>query len=164
MVGLGSPQVKVLPASGGMACIAEKCKEELVACVASPTCGRGLACAGSQAASPTGQVRCMDLYENELMRRFADCAMTENECLAPLPADATELKSFERAVAAVRRSPPKVPPELLRGTWKVALGLNPAFDCFDCQVHEFREDGSAVFRYRVRREDGSCWASPIGSD
>src|SRR6056297_1999455 len=60
-----------------MACVARDCRAELAACVSSPMCAQGLACTGSKVTDPVGQVRCMDLYENEAMRRFADCAMTQ---------------------------------------------------------------------------------------
>lgn len=152
-----------------MACVARDCRAELAACVSSPMCAQGLACAGSKATDPAGQVRCMDLYENDEMRMFADCAMTQRGCIAPIAADAAESASYDRAKAAVSRSPPKGVPSidrLLQGTWKVALGLNPAFDTFDCQVHEFAPPNSggdvqAVFRYRVRRPDGT-WFQRAG--
>lgn len=135
-----------LAASAGpaeiMACVARDCRAELGSCVANPTCARGLACLGANYNNPVGQVRCMDLYENVQMRTFADCAMTKNKCLEPLAADATEARSYSRARAAIGRSPPRGVPSidrLLRGSWKVALGLNPAFDTFDCQVHVNRE-------------------------
>mmetsp|Transcript_22934 Transcript_22934/g.90945 ORF Transcript_22934/g.90945 Transcript_22934/m.90945 type:complete len:338 (-) Transcript_22934:652-1665(-) len=155
---------------GGMARVVRDCQAELAACAASPMCAQGLACAGTQPTSPTGQVRCMDLYENDEMRAFADCAMTRTAALPQQPADAAELASFERTQRAVAADPPRSVPamrDLLRGTWRVALGLNPAFDAFECQVHDFSslEEGDmvdAVFRYRVRRPDRSWFTREGG--
>lgn len=156
------------PPTMGMACVASECKSELAACAASAQCAAGLACAGAQASSPTGQVRCMDLFENPEMKRFADCIMTDHQCLPALEGDVDELRSFERTLAAVTASPPANVPavdRLLTGTWKVALGLNPTFDTFDCQVHTFDAKANrvdAVFRYRVRRPDGTWFARAGG--
>ncbi len=153
-----------------MACVARECRPQLAACASNPKCASGLACAGAKASDPVGQVRCMDLYENEQMRSFAECVMTHKGCITPIAADPNELHAYKMTKTALNRSPPKdVPPigQLLTGTWKVALGLNPAFDTFDCQVHEFfpsTHEGKGVgafFHYHVRRPDGT-WFERIG--
>lgn len=93
--------------------------------------------------------------------------MTRAKCLEPLPADAAEAAARAALLRSLAEAqPPKIPPieTLLTGVWKVALGLNPAFDTFDCQVHHFTPTpeaaGSpatvkATFSYRIQRWDGT---------
>lgn len=60
---------------------------------------------------------------------------------------------------------------LFRGKWIISAGLNPSFDTFDCQVHEFyapKEGGQsgkvvadATFSYRVQ-VDGDKFITKIG--
>jgi violaxanthin de-epoxidase len=106
----------------------------------------------------------MDLYENAQLRAFSECAMTASGCLPPLPADEPARARFGAAFERVSRAPPELPrsADLLKGKWLIALGLNPAFDTFPCEVHEFKADPDgklirAQFRYRVVRDDGSSF-------
>lgn len=164
------PELAVAHAAD-MRCVVRECKPELAACMQSGSCARGIACAGASASDPLGQVRCMDLYEDSTLRSFSECAMTQSRCVPPLAGDTSDAAEFDRARAALQLEPPAVPPvdELLSGTWKLTLGLNPAFDKFDCQVHTFSKGERvgatrsvpAVFRYRVHL-DGDKWFTREG--
>lgn len=68
--------------------------------------------------------------------------------------------------------------ELFRGTWYVSAGLNPAFDTFDCQMHEFdkpqvtkkKKNGNSIpiadatFSYRIKfQENTNEWLPRTGT-
>jgi hypothetical protein len=84
--------------NGGMSCVAEHCSDKLSKCLSDGNCSRGMGCfikcaaqdsIGSTAKNLQGlcQARCMDLHESTVFNDFAHCAMAQNKCLEPLPAD-----------------------------------------------------------------------------
>jgi len=155
----------------GMSCATGKCARELQSCFTNPGCAKGMGCMFScmgRADEGTCQVRCLDLHQNAQMDALTDCTLTKNGCYPPLKPD------------------PKYPPvpvdaaqpdfdlqSTFKGKWLVAAGHNKAFDCFDCQEHDFYpvagDGGSegaaravdATFKYRVKRDDGT-WFTRSG--
>ena len=106
------------------------------------------------------QTRCMDLYQNTLLDEFTECSLTNNRCYPPLRSDHryppirfndrmklwqedllvpkdTAVGTNDDAATASNTREEKYLKNLFRGRWLIAAGLNPAFDTFDCQVHEF---------------------------
>ena len=96
--------------------------------------------------------------------------MTENQCFDPLKAD-LRYPPLPRELTDNRLSQDIQTTEnelkgLFRGTWYISAGLNPAYDTFDCQIHNFYESKSkstssregrriiadAIFSYRVPTE------------
>jgi VDE lipocalin domain len=133
-------------AASGMVCVASKCGSVLQECVKDSTCLRGLGCFVACAANPTSatsggpvgegacQVRCVDLYECDKLNAFTKCTLTENSCYPALAADPRYPplpRQLADTVDATRLR------RLLNGRWYVSAGLNPAFDQFACQVHDF---------------------------
>jgi violaxanthin de-epoxidase len=169
----------------GMACVANSCSTELKECLADPTCTKGLTCfvrcvvnsKQEHAGEGVCQQRCMDLYENTLLKRFTECSITENKCYPALPAD-IRYPAFDSSNRLALWQPdliesPSKLQQLLRGRWYISAGLNPAFDCFQCQAHDFYPPSTkaappnnagenriiavvadATFSYRVQQEDG----------
>lgn len=143
-------------------CIARNCPRQLAACLTSVDCSRALICVNKAPSDPANSVTCTHLYGNRVFDRFTDCALTEHHCVEPLPGNASEARVRSALEAQVRESPPPdIPPvaKLFTGTWFIALGLNPLFDTFDCQVHTFKpaSDGSVQgnFSFRVPADDGT---------
>lgn len=122
----------------------------------------------------------MDLYENKLLNRFTECTITENKCYPPLPPDIrypafrpSDRSSLWQTDLLLEDESPLPLEKLLRGRWYVEAGLNPAFDCFDCQSHNFYPPtttpaattvtsnigdsktiiADATFSYRIRLDD-----------
>jgi violaxanthin de-epoxidase len=109
------------------------------------------------------QMRCGDLYKptnstSKVIDKFSECVIANHHCVpqkvstCPLPA---------KTVDAFNMSD-------MAGVWYATRGLNPMFDCFDCQRHEFSIDASspdnkpfhADLAYKVKTAlnctEGSC--------
>ena len=77
------------------------------------------------------QIRCGDLFENEVVGEFNACAVSQKKCVPqrtddgayPVPPVDSFVKAFDTRV--------------FEGRWYISAGLNPVFDTFDCQVHFF---------------------------
>jgi hypothetical protein len=153
-----TPPVQASP----MICASQNCQTQLTRCMNDKTCATGLACLlgcqlhrNSNADEGNCQVRCMDLYENEAMQALTDCALTDHQCYPPSEADAKypviskdlAMKDFD-----LRQ---------FDGSWWVAAGWNPTFDCFPCAKHNFfymdEELVEATFSYRIIRDDGTIF-------
>lgn len=141
----------------GMVCATKNCIRELKNCMTDKSCAPGLACLLScrfRENEGDCQVRCMDLYENRAMEELTECTLTKNSCYPPLPADSNFLPLSQPKNKAVKN----FDISRFEGTWYVAAGLNRAFDCFDCQKHDFRVVNNhleATFTYRIKRDDGT---------
>ena len=77
------------------------------------------------------QIKCGDLFENDAVDHFNQCALSRKKCVprkkgegaSPVPDPSALVKRFNVAD--------------FRGQWYISGGLNPIFDTYDCQVHEF---------------------------
>ncbi|KAH8066709.1 violaxanthin de-epoxidase [Aureococcus anophagefferens] len=77
------------------------------------------------------QIRCGDLFENDVVGEFNACAVSQKKCVPqrgddgawPVPPQESYVKAFNTQV--------------FDGRWYISAGLNPVFDTFDCQVHFF---------------------------
>jgi VDE lipocalin domain len=134
-------------AASGMMCVTSNCGRILQKCVKDSTCLRGLGCFVACAANPDAsagegacQVRCVDLYECDTLNAFTKCTLTDNGCYPALAADPHYPplpRQWAETVDAHRLR------QLLNGRWYVSAGLNPAFDHFACQVHDFTATATA---------------------
>jgi VDE lipocalin domain len=130
-------------AASGMMCVTSNCGSILQECVKDSTCLRGLGCFVACAANPDAsaamgegacQVRCVDLYECDTLNAFTKCTLTDNGCYPALAADPHYPPLPRQWAEAVDVHQLR---QLLNGRWYVSAGLNPAFDHFACQVHDF---------------------------
>jgi VDE lipocalin domain len=112
-------------------CILQKCKLELGQCLLNPRCAANLICINTCTGKPDEtecQIKCGDLFDNEVTGRFNKCALSQKKCVPqrqddgtyPVPPDAALVKKFDTS--------------MFQGQWIITAGLNPLFDIFDCQV------------------------------
>lgn len=97
------------------------------------------------------QIKCGDLFENSVVDEFNECAVSRKKCVPqksdlgefPVPDPAILVKSFNI--------------KDFNGKWYISSGLNPSFDTFDCQLHEFHTESSKLMgnlSWRIRTPDG----------
>lgn len=96
------------------------------------------------------QIKCGDLFENYVVDQFNECAVSRKKCVPqksdagdfPVPDPAVLVKSFNIADFS--------------GKWFITSGLNPTFDTFDCQLHEFHIESNKLMgnlSWRIRMPD-----------
>lgn len=136
------------------ACLLKECREEFVQCIENPACAANIACLQTCNGRPDEtecQIKCGDLLENSVVDRFNECAVSRKKCVPtksdegifPVPEPSALVKSFNIADFS--------------GKWYISSGLNPSFDTFDCQVHEFyptSKNLTAKLSWRISTPDG----------
>lgn len=97
------------------------------------------------------QIRCGDLFENSVVDEFNECAVSRKKCVPrksdvgefPVPDPNTTVANFNI--------------KDFSGTWFITSGLNPTFDAFDCQRHEFHVESDRLvgnLSWRIPTPDG----------
>jgi len=96
------------------------------------------------------QIKCGDLFENSVVDEFNECAVSRKKCVPkksdvgefPAPNPDVLVNSFNIAEFS--------------GKWFITSGLNPTFDTFDCQLHEFHTESNKLvgnLSWRIRTPD-----------
>lgn len=91
------------------------------------------------------------MFENSVVDEFNECAVSRKKCVPrksdvgefPVPDPSVLVKNFDM--------------KDFNGKWFITRGLNPTFDVFDCQLHEFHvEENKLVgnISWRIRTPDG----------
>ncbi|XP_002987036.2 violaxanthin de-epoxidase, chloroplastic [Selaginella moellendorffii] len=133
-------------------CLLGGCRSELVRCVRDPSCAANLVCL--ETCSPGDlncQVRCGDIFQNKVVEEFNTCLLSKKKCIPqsandgsyPVPPDCALVEKFNT--------------QDFTGTWYITSGLNPLFDLYDCQVHEFSASPHKLtgkLTWRVTTPDG----------
>ncbi|KAJ4762294.1 Violaxanthin de-epoxidase 1 [Rhynchospora pubera] len=147
------PSAHAVDALKTCTCLLKECRIELAKCIANPSCAANVACLQTCNNRPDEtecQIKCGDLFENSVVDEFNECAVSRKKCV-PRKSDLGEF--------------PEPPPEALvrsfnmsdfTGKWYISSGLNPTFDTFDCQVHEFKVEGDRLvgnLSWRIRTPD-----------
>eukprot|EP00252_Welwitschia_mirabilis_P023197 TRINITY_DN650_c0_g1_i3.p1 TRINITY_DN650_c0_g1~~TRINITY_DN650_c0_g1_i3.p1 ORF type:complete len:491 (-),score=115.71 TRINITY_DN650_c0_g1_i3:538-2010(-) len=136
------------------ACLLKECRVEFARCITDPACAANIACLQSCNNRPDEtecQIKCGDLFENNVVDKFNECAVSRKNCVPrkldegkyPIPEPSVLVKSFNIADFS--------------GKWYISSGLNPSFDTFDCQVHEFYPSESRLtgnLTWRISTPDG----------
>merc|ERR1712127_825994 len=98
------------------------------------------------------QIKCGDLFENEVVGEFNKCVVSDMGCvpqkpdegLYPVPTPETLVEKFDT--------------KLWNGKWYITSGQNDLFDIFPCQVHFFTETEPGKFygklNWRIQEPDG----------
>lgn len=97
------------------------------------------------------QISCGNLFENSVVDEFNECAVSRKKCVPrksdlgefPVPDPASLVKSFNLGDFS--------------GKWYITSGLNPLFDAFDCQLHEFHMESNKLvgnIAWRIKTPDG----------
>ncbi|KAI3969046.1 hypothetical protein MKW92_045564 [Papaver armeniacum] len=97
------------------------------------------------------QIKCGDLFENRVVDEFNEYAVSRKKCVPqklgvgefPVPDPYALVKKFNI--------------EDSTGKWYITSGLNPTFDAFDCQLHDFHTEANKFvgnLSWRIRTPDG----------
>ncbi|KAL2549409.1 Violaxanthin de-epoxidase [Forsythia ovata] len=128
-------------------------KPELAKCIANPSCAANIACLQTCNNRPDEtecQIKCGDLFENSVVDEFNDCAVSRKKCV-PRKSDVGEFPAPDPALLVQNFNIND-----FNGKWFITSGLNPTFDTFDCQVHEFHTESDklvANLSWRIRTPD-----------
>lgn len=152
--GLSSPSIAADTVAVGK-CLLQNCQKELAQCILNPKCLANVICLNTcngRADEAECEIKCGDLFENDVVGVFNACAVSQKKCvpqkqdegLFPIPAAESLVKKFDTS--------------LWNGRWYISAGLNKAFDIFDCQVHFFTSPYPgkyfAKLFWRVSEPDG----------
>lgn len=96
------------------------------------------------------QIKCGNLFENSVVDDFNECAVSRKKCVPkksdvgefPVPDPSVLVKNFNISD--------------FTGKWYITSGLNPLFDTFDCQLHEFHVESNKLIgnlTWRIRTPD-----------
>ncbi|XP_077212249.1 violaxanthin de-epoxidase, chloroplastic-like isoform X2 [Tasmannia lanceolata] len=150
---LAVPSADAVDALKTCACLLKNCRVELAKCIANPSCAANVACLQTCNNRPDEtecQIKCGDLFENSVVDEFNECAVSRKKCVPqksdvgefPVPDPSALVKSFNIADFS--------------GKWYITSGLNPTFDAFDCQLHEFHLESNKLvgkLTWRIRTPD-----------
>lgn len=135
-------------------CLLKECRIELAKCIANPSCAANVACLQTCNNRPDEtecQIKCGDLFANSVVDEFNECAVSRKKCVPtksdvgefPIPDPSAIVKGFNI--------------NDFSGKWYITSGLNPTFDAFDCQLHEFKVEGDRLvgnISWRIKTPDG----------
>ncbi|KAK2967965.1 hypothetical protein RJ640_019445 [Escallonia rubra] len=97
------------------------------------------------------RIKCGDLFENSVVDEFNECAVSRKKCV-PRKSDVGEFPIPDPAVLVQNFNISN-----FSGRWFITSGLNPTFDAFDCQLHEFHTESNKLvgnLSWRIRTPDG----------
>ncbi|XP_050225339.1 violaxanthin de-epoxidase, chloroplastic [Mercurialis annua] len=147
------PSADAVDALKTCTCLLKECRLELAKCIANPACAANVACLQTCNNRPDEtecQIKCGDLFENSVVDQFNECAVSRKKCVPqksdvgefPVPDPAALVKNFNISDVT--------------GKWFITSGLNPTFDVFDCQLHEFHMESNKLvgnLTWRIRTPD-----------
>ncbi|CAJ1961209.1 unnamed protein product [Sphenostylis stenocarpa] len=147
------PSADAVDALKTCTCLLKDCRLELAKCLSNPSCAANIACLQTCNNRPDEtecQIKCGDLFENSVVDEFNECAVSRKKCVPkksdvgefPAPNPGVLVNSFNIADFS--------------GKWFITSGLNPTFDTFDCQLHEFHTESNKLvgnLSWRVRTPD-----------
>ncbi|KAL0307558.1 UNVERIFIED_CONTAM: Violaxanthin de-epoxidase, chloroplastic [Sesamum angustifolium] len=134
-------------------CLLKECRLELAKCIANPSCAANIACLQTCNNRPDEtecQIKCGDLFENSVVDEFNDCAVSRKKCV-PRKSDLGEFPAPDPAVLVQNFDI-----NSFNGKWYITRGLNPTFDTFDCQLHEFHTESDKLvgnISWRIKTPD-----------
>eukprot|EP00250_Pteridium_aquilinum_P002117 c12321_g1_i1 orf=284-1687(-) len=149
-----TPSSEAVDALKTCACLLKECRVELARCIADPACAANVACLQTCNNRPDEtecQIGCGDIFENSVVDQFNECAVSRKKCVPqkgdegtyPIPQPSALVQNFSASDFS--------------GKWYISSGLNPTFDTFDCQLHEFSTSPnkfSAKLTWRIKTPDG----------
>ncbi|KAK7258586.1 hypothetical protein RIF29_24167 [Crotalaria pallida] len=147
------PSANAIDALKTCTCLLKECRIELAKCISNPSCAANIACLQTCNNRPDEtecQIKCGDLFANKVVDEFNECAVSRKKCVPmksdvgdfPVPSPDVLVKSFNIAD--------------FNGKWFITSGLNPSFDTFDCQLHEFHTESDKLvgnLSWRIRTPD-----------
>jgi len=151
-----SPLPAMATDSGAIvSCLFSKCQIPLAKCIANPKCLANVVCINTCNGRDDEiecQIKCGDLFENEVVGEFNKCVVSDMACVPQKPDEGLY------PVPAPEALVPKFDTKLWNGKWYITSGQNELFDIFPCQVHFFTETGPGKFygklNWRIEEPDG----------
>jgi len=153
---LANPLPALATDSGAIvSCLFSKCQLPLAKCITNPKCLANVVCINTCNGRDDEiecQIKCGDLFENEVVGEFNKCVVSDMGCvpqkpdegLYPVPAPEVLAQKFDT--------------KLWNGKWYITSGQNELFDIFPCQVHFFTETEPGKFygklNWRIEEPDG----------
>ena len=136
-------------------CLLKQCSVPFAKCITNPKCLANVICINTcnSAADETGcQIKCGDIFENEVVGEFNKCAVSDMSCVPQKQDDGSyPLPTKDQVVS-------KFDTKLWNGRWYITAGQNQLFDTFPCQVHFFTETAPGKFfgklNWRIEEPDG----------
>ncbi|KAL2227835.1 UNVERIFIED_CONTAM: Violaxanthin de-epoxidase, chloroplastic [Sesamum indicum] len=147
------PTADAVDALKTCACLLKECRLELAKCIANPSCAANIACLQTCNNRPDEtecQIKCGDLFENSVVDEFNDCAVSRKKCV-PRKSDLGEFPAPDPTVLVQNFDINN-----FNGKWYITRGLNPTFDTFDCQLHEFHTESNKLvgnISWRIKTPD-----------
>lgn len=147
------PTAEATDALKTVSCLLKECRLEFAKCIANPSCAANVACLNTCNNRPDEtecQIKCGDLFANSVVDEFNDCAVSRKKCV-PRKSDVGEFPAPDPAVLVQNFNMND-----FNGKWFISSGLNPTFDTFDCQVHEFHTEGNQLvgnLTWRIKTPD-----------
>lgn len=156
MATLASPVPAMATDSAAIvSCLFSKCQLPLAKCIANPKCLANVVCINTCNGRDDEiecQIKCGDLFENEVVGEFNKCVVSEAACVPQKP-DTGAYPEPQKSQLV-----PKFDTKLWNGRWYISAGQNELFDIFPCQVHFFTETSPGTFygklNWRVEEPDG----------
>lgn len=149
------PSMAATDSGAIVSCLFSKCQVPLLKCIANPKCLANVVCINTCNGKDDEigcQIKCGDLFENEVVGEFNKCVVSDMGCvpqkpdqgLYPVPEPSALVSKFDT--------------KLWNGRWYITAGQNELFDIFPCQVHFFTETAPGTFygklNWRVEEPDG----------
>lgn len=136
-------------------CLLKQCSVPFAKCITNPKCLANVICINTcnNAADETGcQIKCGDIFENEVVGEFNKCAVSDMNCVPQKQDDGSyPIPTADQVVS-------KFDTKLWNGRWYITAGQNQLFDTFPCQVHFFTETEPGKFfgklNWRIEEPDG----------
>ncbi|GER28824.1 violaxanthin de-epoxidase [Striga asiatica] len=147
------PKADAVDALKTCTCLLKECRLELAKCIANPSCAANIACLQTCNNRPDEtecQIKCGDLFENSVVDEFNECAVSRKKCV-PRKSDVGEFPAPDPAVLVQNFNIND-----FNGKWFITSGLNPTFDTFDCQLHEFHTESNKLvgnISWRIKTPD-----------
>ncbi|KAK4487872.1 hypothetical protein RD792_003610 [Penstemon davidsonii] len=147
------PKADAVDALKTCSCLLKECRLELAKCIANPSCAANVACLQTCNNRPDEtecQIKCGDLFQNSVVDEFNDCAVSRKKCV-PRKSDVGEFPEPDPAVLVQNFNIND-----FTGKWYITSGLNPTFDIFDCQLHDFHTESNKLvgnLSWRIKTPD-----------
>ncbi|KAL3842069.1 hypothetical protein ACJMK2_020134 [Sinanodonta woodiana] len=116
-------------------CMVEHCSSEMFKCVEDADCRHTMTCMQSCVMNNhTCMYGCLNTYEDATFDSFMNCIVDGHHCMKLEPPD-----------PGFRCNPPayymkNFTLDQLVGSWYIVRGINPDYDCFDCQISTYTPD------------------------
>ncbi|KAK3097712.1 hypothetical protein FSP39_012373 [Pinctada imbricata] len=97
---------------------------------------------------------CFYSYENQISDNFMKCAITDHACITLAPPKPPVI--CKRPTQVVKN----FSLDMLEGSWYTVKGLNPMYDCYDCEITRFAQNMSksivnAIEKFQVHTTKGT---------